>query len=42
MLGLTGEAAGSAAALARAAKANGAPKTVTKPRATRSRAKAAV
>jgi excinuclease ABC subunit A len=42
MLGLTGEPAGAAAALARAAKANGAPKAVTKPRATRSRAKAAV
>jgi len=42
MLGLKGEPAGAAAAVARASKANGAPKTVNKPRATRSRAKAAV
>jgi excinuclease ABC subunit A len=42
MLGLTGEPAGAAAAMARAAKANGTPKAAAKPRATRSRAKAAV
>jgi excinuclease ABC subunit A len=42
MLGLTGEPAGAPAAVARAAKANGAPKTVAKPRTTRSRAKATV
>jgi excinuclease ABC subunit A len=44
-LGLTGEPAGAAAALARAAKANGVPRPVdapAKPRASRSRAKAAV
>jgi excinuclease ABC subunit A len=45
-LGLAGEPAGSEAALARAAKANGQPKTATtpagKPRASRSRTKAAV
>ena len=45
MLGLTGEPSGAKAALARAAKANGTPKTAAapaKPRASRSRARAAV
>ncbi|GIE96989.1 excinuclease ABC subunit UvrA [Paractinoplanes rishiriensis] len=42
MLGLTGEPAGAAAAVARAAKANGAPAAGSKPRATRSRARATV
>jgi excinuclease ABC subunit A len=41
MLGLTGKPAGAPEAVARAAKANGTTKPVAKPRATRSRAKAA-
>nr|BFE75167.1 hypothetical protein GCM10020092_084680 [Actinoplanes digitatis] len=41
MLGLTGEPAGADAALARAAKANGATKAAAKPRTTRTRARAA-
>ena len=42
MLGLTGEPAGADAAVERAARANGVTKPAAKPRATRSRAKAAV